>query len=74
MAARFSTRVNGYTRAIITRLDVLDALPALKICTGYELNGQKIDSFPASAAMLEKCRPICEELPGWQTPINWSRS
>lgn len=70
VAAKFSTRVNGYTQAIITRLDVLDMLPAIKICTGYELNGKKIDCFPASAAMLEKCRPVYEELPGWQTPIS----
>ncbi|TES87929.1 MAG: adenylosuccinate synthase, partial [Dehalococcoidia bacterium] len=61
VASRFSTRVNGYTQAIITRLDVLDTQPALKICTGYEVDGKKIDSFPASAAMLEKCRPVYEE-------------
>ena len=66
----FSTRVNGYTRSIVTRLDVLDTMPALKICTAYELNGEKIDYFPASAATLEKCQPIYEELPGWQTPIS----
>ncbi|HET6477941.1 MAG TPA: adenylosuccinate synthase [Dehalococcoidales bacterium] len=70
VASRFSTRVNGYTQAAITRLDVLDTQPALKICTGYEVDGKKIDNFPASAAMLEKCRPVYEELPGWQTPIN----
>ena len=70
IAAKFSTRVNGYTHAIITRLDVLDTLPAIKICTGYELNGEKIDYFPASAATLEKCQPVYEELPGWQTPIS----
>jgi len=70
IAARFSTRVNGFTHAIITRLDVLDTRPALKICTGYELNGEKIDFFPASATTLEKCQPVYEELPGWQTPIS----
>jgi len=70
VASRFSTRVNGYTQAVITRLDVLDTQPALKICTGYEVDGKKIDSFPASAATLEKCRPVYEELPGWQTPIS----
>ena len=74
VAARFSTRVNGYTQAVITRLDVLDTLPAIKIGTGYELNGEKIDYFPASAAKLEKCRPIYEELPGWQTPISHIRN
>jgi adenylosuccinate synthase len=70
IASRFSTRVNGYTQAIVTRLDVLDTLPALKVCTAYELNGEKIDYFPASAATLEKCQPVYEELPGWQTPIS----
>ncbi|MBM4447678.1 MAG: adenylosuccinate synthase [Chloroflexi bacterium] len=70
VAARFSTRVNGFTHAVITRLDVLDTRPTLKICTGYELNGEKIDFFPASTTMLEKCQPIYEELPGWQTPIS----
>jgi len=70
VASRFSTRVNSYTQAIVTRLDVLDTMPALKICTAYELNGEKIDYFPASAVTLEKCQPIYEELPGWQTPIS----
>jgi len=67
VAARFSTRVNGFTSAAITRLDVLDALPRLKICTGYRLDGQAIDNFPSSIAALERCQPIYEELPGWQT-------
>ncbi len=70
IAARFSTRVNGFTHAVITRLDVLDTRPTLKICTGYELNGKKIDFFPASATTLEKCQPVYEELPGWHTPIS----
>ncbi|HET6477560.1 MAG TPA: adenylosuccinate synthetase, partial [Dehalococcoidales bacterium] len=61
---------NGYTQAAITRLDVLDTQPALKICTGYEVDGKIIDNFPASASLLEKCRPVYEELPGWQTPIS----
>ncbi len=70
VAARFSTRVNSYTQAVITRLDVLDTLPTLKIGIGYKLNGKKIDFFPASAVTLEKCQPVYEELPGWQTSIN----
>ncbi|GAG57491.1 unnamed protein product [marine sediment metagenome] len=68
VAARFSTRINGFTGAAITRLDILDALPLLKICVGYKLDGQTIDYFPSSIAALEKCQPIYEELPGWQTP------
>ena len=69
VAAGFSTRINGFTEAAITRLDVLDILPSLKICVGYKLNGKSIDYFPANVATLEKCQPIYEELPGWQTSV-----
>jgi len=67
VAARLSTRINGFTSAAITRLDVLDKLPKLKICTSYKLEGKAIDNFPASIPALEKCQPVYEELPGWQT-------
>jgi len=70
VAARFSTRINGFTGAVITRLDILDTFPHLKICVGYELNGKTIDYFPSSIATLEKCQPIYEELPGWQAPTS----
>ena len=68
VAARFSSRVNGFTGAVITRLDILDVLPKLKICVGYELEGKAIDYFPSSVTALARCRPVYEELPGWQTP------
>jgi len=67
VAARFSARINGFTDVVITRLDILDTLPHLKICTAYELDGRTIDYFPASISALGRCQPICEELPGWQT-------
>ena len=70
IAARFSTRINDFTRAAITRLDVLDTLPSLKICVGYQLDGKPIDYFPSSAAALDRCQPVYEELPGWQAPIS----
>jgi len=70
VAARFSTRINGFTVAAITRLDILGVLPRLKICVGYKLDGETIDYFPASVAALEKCQPVYEELPGWQSPIS----
>jgi len=68
VAAGYSTRINGFTEVAITRLDVLDILPRLKICVGYKLDGQDIDYFPAAAAALEKCQPIYEEMDGWQSP------
>jgi len=73
VAARFSTRINGFTGAAITRLDVLDNLPQLKICVGYKLDGHNIDHFPGNVAELERCQPVYEELPGWQTPISHIR-
>jgi adenylosuccinate synthase len=68
VAARFSTRVNGFTGMAITRFDILDTLPSLKIGVGYWLDNRTIDNFPSSIAELERCQPIYEELPGWQTP------
>jgi adenylosuccinate synthase len=68
VAARFSSRINGFTGVVVTRLDILDVLPRLNICVGYELEGKAIDYFPASVTALARCRPVYEELPGWQKP------
>ena len=46
VAARYSVEVNGYTSAILTRLDVLDSFDSVKICTHYELDGNVVDEFP----------------------------
>ncbi|MFC2045835.1 adenylosuccinate synthase [Chloroflexota bacterium] len=73
VAARFSNRINGLTELAITRLDIFDVLPALKICVGYKLNGEVIKYFPSTIANLEKCEPIYEELPGWQVPTTHIR-
>lgn len=67
VAARFTSRVNGLTGAVITRLDILDILPSLKICVAYELDGKRIDYFPGSVTALARCKPVYEEMPGWQT-------
>ena len=73
VAARFSQRINGFTGVALTRLDVLDVLPSLKICTVYKLDGKTIDNFPASIAELERCQPVYEELDGWQTSTSHIR-
>ena len=67
IAGRFSNQINGYTGVVMTRLDVLDELPKLKICTAYKMDGKTINYFPASAADLMKCQPVYEEMDGWQT-------
>jgi adenylosuccinate synthase len=74
VAARFSMRINGFTSLAITRLDVLDKLPKLKICIAYNLGGKTIENFPASIPDLEKCQPVYEELPGWEKSTTDVRS
>jgi len=74
VAARFSTRVNGFTAAAITRLDILDTLPKLKICVGYRLDNQVTDVFPASVGALARCEPVYEEMDGWQADTTGIRS
>jgi adenylosuccinate synthase len=73
VAARFSTRINGFNGLVLTRLDVLDTFPSIKICTGYRLEGRVSDRFPTSIAALEKCQPVYEEMPGWQCPTSHMR-
>jgi adenylosuccinate synthase len=73
VAAKFSARVNGFTSLTVTRLDILDTLPKLKICTAYKLEGKTTENFPASIAALEKCEPVYEELQGWEKPTGSAR-
>jgi adenylosuccinate synthase len=68
VAARYSTRINGYTSAVITRLDVLDGFESLKVCSGYELDGEILDELPGGSAALERCEPVYETLSGWDKP------
>lgn len=70
VAARFTARVNGVQHAVLTRLDVLDRFRTLQICTAYDADGERLDTFPASAALLERCRPVLESIPGWDTPTS----
>ena len=69
VAAKYSALINGYTSAVLTRLDVLDGFETVRICTYYLTeDGEKTDDFPGGVAALEKARPVFEEMPGWDTP------
>jgi adenylosuccinate synthase len=65
LVANHAVRVNGLTGVAMTKLDVLDGLETLKICTAYNLDGQIITTLPSDAEALADCRPIYEEMPGW---------
>ncbi len=62
---RRSVQINGVTGMCLTKLDVLDGLTSLKLCTGYQLDGRIVDIFPVGAEDAARCEPIYEEMPGW---------
>ncbi len=63
---RHTVRVNGVDSVAITKLDVLDDLKEIKVCTAYELNGETIDQVPLDLTLLNQVKPIYETLEGWQ--------
>lgn len=66
-ATRYAAEINGFTSVALTKLDVLDALDQIKVCTGYKLDGRAVESFPAVSQDLRRVEPIYETLPGWNT-------
>ncbi|MEY3671698.1 MAG: hypothetical protein RI904_1355 [Pseudomonadota bacterium] len=64
-ALKRSVRLNGISGLCITKLDVLDGLPVLKMGVGYELDGKPIDVLPYGADAVARAKPILEEMPGW---------
>ena len=57
--------INGVDYLAVTKLDVLDGLKEVKICTGYKIGDKVYDTFPADSALLDKVEPVYESLPGW---------
>ncbi len=64
-ALKRSIIINGITGLCLTKLDVLDGLPEIKVCVGYELDGKQLDILPLDADEIEACTPIYETFPGW---------
>ena len=67
VVGRYSAMVNGVDFWAMTKLDVLDGFETLRICTAYECDGKRYENVPASVRVLEKCTPVYEEMPGWQS-------
>ena len=70
---RHSRRVSGITNLSLNSIDVLSRLDTVKICVAYDLDGERIDYYPASLEQLKRCKPIYEELPGWSEDITGVR-
>ena len=63
---RRSVQINGVSGMCLTKLDVLDGIETLKLCTGYTIDGQAVDIFPVGAEDAARCVPVYEEMPGWK--------
>ena len=72
--ARQSVAINGIDGIALTKLDVLDGLETLKICVGYEADGQKLDHLPAGLKAQSAIRPVYEEIEGWRASTRGARS
>ncbi len=68
MVVRYARMINNLDSLAVTKLDVLDHLPEIKICTGYRYRGQLLDSFPPEIHVLEQCKPEYMTLVGWKQP------
>ena len=65
VAAKYSALINGLDSLVITKLDILDHFEKIKICTGYEYMGEKLDFFPSDEKVLSEVKPIYDEFEGW---------
>jgi adenylosuccinate synthase len=68
VVVRYSARINGLDAIALTKLDVLDGLPEVRICTGYRTPSGVVTEFPADLRVLASAEPIYETMPGWSTP------
>lgn len=73
VVVRHSRRVSGITDLALNSIDVLSGLDTVKICVAYDYNGERITEYPANLHIIEQCKPIYEELPGWDEDITGVR-
>jgi len=70
VALRYAARVNGLTGLCVTKLDVLNDLETIKVCTAYKHKGETLDELPAVQAVFAEVEPVYAELPGWKSDIS----
>ena len=74
VSSRYACMVNGIDTLAVTKLDVLDDLPEVKICIAYEIDGARYTEMPSDCQLLNRIIPIYETLPGWQCSTSAARS
>jgi adenylosuccinate synthase len=67
VAVRYAVRLNGFDALAITKLDVLDEMAEIPVCTAYRFEGETLTELPSDTFVLEGCEPVYEMLPGWKT-------
>ena len=70
---RFAARIGGITDFAVSRMDTLGGFDTVKVCVGYELDGNRYDNYPASLKLLSRMKPIYREFPGWQSDLSAAR-
>jgi adenylosuccinate synthase len=73
VAVRYAARVNGLDSIALTKMDVLDGLPFIDVCTAYHSGDRTLTEFPGDLRQLAACRPVYERLPGWSRPTHGVR-
>jgi len=71
---RYAVQLNGVSSIMLNKLDVLSGIPEILLCVAYEIDGVRVEHWPASAAELSRAKPIYERFPGWDEPIHMVRT
>ncbi len=74
VAVRHAVRINGVTSIALTKLDVLEGLPEIRACVGYQLDGEKCDGVPPLSTELDRVVPVCQTMRGWTRDISGCRT
>src|SRR5205807_3364804 len=73
VATRYTAELGGADELAVMLLDVLSEVDEISICTAYELDGKRLDYFPADSFILERCQPVYETMPDWRTDVSRTR-
>ena len=74
VAVRQAIKVGGIKGIVLTKLDVLDGMEEIKICVGYDINGERYDHLPAAQNLQQAATPVYETMSGWQGEVHGARS
>jgi adenylosuccinate synthase len=74
VSARYAVAINSVSSIMLNKLDILSGVDPIRLCVAYEIDGQRIDAWPSSAALLERAVPVYEDFDGWAEPIHDVRS